>query len=61
MKHHITDQKMLLTESVILMVEDDPINALVIEDLLSSLYKTKTVHSGEHALSFCGDQLEPGR
>jgi CheY-like chemotaxis protein len=61
LKHHITDQKMLLTESVILMVEDDPINALVIEDLLSGLYKTKTVHSGENALSFCGDQLEPGR
>ena len=44
------------TESVILMVEDDPINASVIEDLLSGLYKTKTVHSGENALNFCDIQ-----
>ena len=53
MKHYITEQKISLIESVILIVEDDPINAVVVEDLLSGLYQTKTVHSGENALIFC--------
>jgi diguanylate cyclase (GGDEF)-like protein len=52
----ITEQKISLTESVILIVEDDPINAVVIENLLSSLYQTKTVHSGEDALILCDSQ-----
>ncbi|WP_299075203.1 diguanylate cyclase [uncultured Paraglaciecola sp.] len=49
----VTEQKQSLTESVILIVEDDPINALVIEDLLRGLYQTKMVDSGEKALSVC--------
>jgi len=50
------EQKISLTESVILIVDDDPINAIVIEDLLSGLYQTKTVHSGESALILCDAQ-----
>jgi diguanylate cyclase (GGDEF)-like protein len=56
LNQYITEQKLSLAESVILIVEDDPINAVVIEDLLSGLYQTKTVHSGESALKFCDVQ-----
>lgn len=53
MQQSITEQNISLAESVVLIVEDDPINAVVIEDLLSGLYQTKTVHSGESALALC--------
>ena len=56
MNQYIIEKKMTLTESVILIVENDLINAVVIEDLLSDLYQTKTVHSGENALNFCDIQ-----
>ncbi|GAC16691.1 GGDEF domain-containing response regulator [Aliiglaciecola lipolytica] len=46
-------QKSSLSESLILIVEDEPISAMVIADLLSDLYQTKIVHSGEEALEFC--------
>jgi diguanylate cyclase (GGDEF)-like protein len=54
---YIAEQKTSLTESLILIVEDDPINAVVIENLLHGLYQTKTVDSGEEALRFC--DIEP--
>jgi len=56
LNQYITEQKTSLTESVILIVEDEPINAVVIENMLSGLYQTKTVHSGEDALILCDAQ-----
>ena len=56
MKQYIADQKTSLDESVILIVEDDPINVIVIEDLLTGLYQTKTVNCGEDALILCDEE-----
>jgi diguanylate cyclase (GGDEF)-like protein len=55
-KQYIADQKTSLDESVILIVEDDPINVIVIEDLLTDLYQTKTVNCGEDALILCDEE-----
>lgn len=53
MKQYIADQKTSSDDSVILIVEDDPINVIVMEDLLAGLYHTKTVNCGEDALILC--------
>ncbi|MDO6692342.1 diguanylate cyclase [Aliiglaciecola sp. 3_MG-2023] len=53
-KHYI--QQGTLQEALVLIVDDEPINAMVVADLLSNLYQTKVVHSGEEALAFCRQQ-----
>ena len=50
---YITEQNLNLSESEVLIVDDDSISTSVLEELLSGLYKTKTVHSGESALQYC--------
>lgn len=49
-------QQGTLQEALVLIVDDEPINAMVIADLLANLYNTKIVHSGEEALEFCQHQ-----
>jgi len=46
-----TDLK--LNNSVILIVDDEPINTTVIESLLSPFYKTHTTDCGENVLHLC--------
>jgi len=46
-----TDLK--LKDSVILIVDDEPINTTVIESLLSPFYKTHTTDCGENVLHLC--------
>lgn len=46
-----------MAESYILIVDDEPINAMVIDDLLSDLYKTSIVCAGEDALLICEASL----
>ncbi|MFA3791541.1 diguanylate cyclase domain-containing protein [Aliiglaciecola sp. SL4] len=53
-KHYV--QQGTLQEGLVLIVDDEPINAMVIADLLSNLYRIKVVHSGEDALAFCREQ-----
>ncbi|WP_158972742.1 diguanylate cyclase [Paraglaciecola sp. L3A3] len=42
-----------LASSVILIVDDDPINSMVVDNILSDQYQTHITHSGEEALEFC--------
>ncbi len=42
-----------LRDALILIVEDEPVNSAVLQALLSELYHTDTVFSGEEALEYC--------
>lgn len=42
-----------LKNMTLLIVDDEPINAIVLENFLSGLFSINTVHSGEEAIVYC--------
>ncbi|MDU0353220.1 diguanylate cyclase [Paraglaciecola aquimarina] len=57
MNQFVSISEELLAASVILIVDDDPVNSAVVDSLLSGLYQTVVTHSGESALDFCQKTL----
>ncbi len=57
MSDFISNQKETIGDSLVLIVDDDPINALVIEQLVTEFYRTHSVSSGEAALEYCSNTI----
>lgn len=53
----LSEHKTSIADSLILIVDDDPINSTVIHNLLATTYKAHVVESGEQALDFCATNL----
>ena len=58
MQSNEVNNNKLIDDSIILIVDDEPINATVIEGLLASHFKTHTINCGEEVMSVC-DSIKP--